>query len=46
MFHTSMNSKTTLTFSTLVVSVASVFASAPILGNQPALVGLMLVEAA
>ena len=38
MFHTSVKSKTTMTFSTLVIAaVALLFASGPILGNQRAL---------
>ncbi|MFZ0515162.1 MAG: hypothetical protein WAM14_26430 [Candidatus Nitrosopolaris sp.] len=38
MFHTSMNSKTTITFTTLTIAaVALVFVSSPILGNQQAL---------
>jgi hypothetical protein len=38
MFHTSVDSKTTITFSTLAIAaVALLFASGPILGNQQAL---------
>jgi uncharacterized membrane protein YgcG len=37
MFHTAVDSKTTITFSILVIAVASLFASDPILGNQQAL---------
>ena len=34
---TSMNSNTTMTFGTLVIALASLFAVGPILGNQQAL---------
>ncbi|MGA9153081.1 MAG: hypothetical protein WBZ36_21095 [Candidatus Nitrosopolaris sp.] len=37
MFHTSVNSKTTMTFSLLVFALASLFATDLILGNQQAL---------
>ena len=37
MFHKSLNSKTTMTFSILVFALTSLFASGPILGNQQAL---------
>ena len=37
MFHTSANSKTTMTFSILVLALASLFATGPILGNRQAL---------
>ena len=37
MFHTTVDSKTTITFSILVIAVASLFASDPVLGNQQAL---------
>ena len=37
MFHTTVNSKTTMTFSILVLALASLFATGPILGKQQAL---------
>ena len=37
MFHTAVSSKTIMTFSILVIAVASLFASDPVLGNQQAL---------
>jgi hypothetical protein len=37
MFHTSMNSKTTITLSTLAIAAIALFVSGPILGNQQAL---------
>jgi len=37
MFHTTVDSKTTITFGILVIAVASLFASDPVLGNQQAL---------
>jgi hypothetical protein len=37
MFHTSVNSKTTMTFSLLIFALASLFATDLILGNQQAL---------
>ena len=37
MFQTSVNSKTTMIFSILLLALASLFATGPILGNQQAL---------
>ncbi len=40
MFHTAVNSKTIMAFSTLVIAVTSLFAMGPVLGNHQALAAI------